>query len=287
MSDPTADTKGDNTARAPAATLAVGEPFEVYAADPGINASAIVAGSRSMLHMRYAMTGGAKDDTAAMSLGRLAHCAILEPRRFAEVASVFDGVRRGKKWDEHTAEHDAEWTCSPAQYDALSGMRDAVWNNEDAASLLDCLRTEVSCYLDHEDHGRCKCRFDALSRRHGIIELKTTAEVSEDMRRFRASAYNLRYDLRLAWYWMLGWRIDRRELPITVIVVESRPPHAVAVMPVPEPMLHGALEEVDAIVRRYRISEQQDSFAGPVTQRIPFALPDWACKEEVNMEGCE
>ena len=96
------------------------EQFEDYAGAGGINASAIKQGRTGMKHMRLAMTGGVKDDTPAMRMGRLIHAAVLEPDVFNQNAVVFEGkTRRGKAWDEFKAEHAEGWIVTYDERDQL------------------------------------------------------------------------------------------------------------------------------------------------------------------------
>ena len=53
--------------------------YEEYAELPGINATSIKAGVKSMLHMHHCMTGGGHKETPALRWGKLVHLAVLEP----------------------------------------------------------------------------------------------------------------------------------------------------------------------------------------------------------------
>ena len=56
--------------------------LDYFAAD-AVNASTLKHLGRSALHCKAAMTATDRPDTEAQKVGRLIHCAVLEPERFA------------------------------------------------------------------------------------------------------------------------------------------------------------------------------------------------------------
>ena len=60
-----------------------GVPEGDYFALPALNASTLKHMGRSALHCKAEMTAADRPDTEAQKVGRLVHCAVLEPDRFA------------------------------------------------------------------------------------------------------------------------------------------------------------------------------------------------------------
>jgi len=95
----------------PTAELIQNEPFAVYQARIGINASAIKRGRLSPKHMRQALTEREPPVSAAMIWGTLTHTAVLMG---LDGFAAYDGkVKRGKEYDAFVAEN-AGKECSLA-----------------------------------------------------------------------------------------------------------------------------------------------------------------------------
>ena len=87
--------------------IVAGVDFSTYRAAAGVNVSSLKELARSPLHYRYAKDNP-NPTTSAMSLGTAAHCATLEPERFAAEFVTWTGGRRaGKEWDAFKADAEA------------------------------------------------------------------------------------------------------------------------------------------------------------------------------------
>ena len=87
--------------------IVAGVPFGNYRAAAGVNVSSLKEFNRSPLHFKHARENP-KPTTSAMSLGTAAHCATLEPERFAAEFVTWTGGRRaGKEWESFKTDADA------------------------------------------------------------------------------------------------------------------------------------------------------------------------------------
>lgn len=179
-------------------------PFDEYAAWPAINASLLklVADcpAEAEWHMRYG-----RETTAAMTLGKACHHALLEPGTFADhfvVAEqcqglVKSGDRAGKPcgnagavcrnnvWycgvhdpDKGKPKEDGRDPISAAEWNACEYVRSAVLRDKLIGKLFraaDALREASLYWLDPETGEPCKARVDLLVASYGaIFDLKTT-----------------------------------------------------------------------------------------------------------------
>ncbi|MGI9212941.1 MAG: PD-(D/E)XK nuclease-like domain-containing protein [Methylococcaceae bacterium] len=145
----------------------------------------------------------ATEETAAMSMGSLIHCAILEPNEIEKRYLITDIERRGTKaWDAEEAAATAEGKEMIKRKDMEQAlfMRDAVWANATARECLDGAETEIACLWQDETTGlACKAKADAINRKLGyIIDVKTT--VSAHPEEFSKQFSRLGYWLQESWY---------------------------------------------------------------------------------------
>lgn len=171
-----------------------GMSFDEYAAIDAINASAIKAGLESMHEMKRCIDKKSDEPTAAMKFGTDAHCAILEPDRFAAEYKI------GKKCGATKADgepctnpgncirDDGEWFCgvhkkgncvapekfvTAGEYEIITGLIDSLRASSLLPHLQQDTHTEVVVVSEFEGFP-IKCRLDALSGDMRLIsDLKT------------------------------------------------------------------------------------------------------------------
>jgi hypothetical protein len=265
-----------------AAGIAPNMPFDQYQALEGINATAIKAGAESMLQMHAVMTGSSKADTPAMRWGRLVHLAILEPDRFAEVASIFDGRKTGYKWREHCEGFCAEWVVSVAEYAELMQIRDAVYRNKEAAFRILHSQHEASTTWENARYGTGKARLDMLNAGAWFGDIKTACDISPGA--MSRQYLNLGYDLQMGWYSEAA-KTDAAY----IIAVRSGPAYDCIVYTIPPAMIQDGREKAIEIAMRYRACSAAKSWPGISETGVEvLELPPWALggeNAEVSMEG--
>lgn len=264
-------------------------PYEDYALLPGLNASSIKHGVKSMLHMKAARDGELPKGSKALRWGKLIHSAILEPEMLFQRVEVWEGDRKyGKLWDSFLADCGGsdEWIVSREEQSALQRMSNAVHANSDAHWLIEGTKHEMVFQWKDPLYKEAKMRCDGYSERIGLLELKSTSKILP--RQFASQCAQLGYDMQLGWYATgiraCGLPCDR----VAIIAVESSAPYCVVYYDVPDALIAKGAEKAIAIARAYRCCEGTGHFPGVADERQILELPDWAEEEkEVSMEGIE
>lgn len=254
--------------------------FEDYAAVKAINATALKAGMRSMLHMREIMEGDNSESSPAMRWGSLSHKAILERGEFAGIVNVFDGDKRSKEWKEYKAGHDTEWTVTSKEARMLEDMRDSVHDNPDASRLIDAVDKELSFKWNDPDYGSGKARLDGYHPDIGIIELKTARDISP--RSFGQACASMFYDIQLGWYAEAVMQTSGvTTIPkIHIIAVENHAPWDCAVYSVPELVVQMGRTRARKKAIEYRYACESIRFPGQVDGIKPLEMPSWWCDDD-------
>jgi hypothetical protein len=201
---------------------------EQYHADPAVSASHLKAVMQSPYHYwsRYVDPNRKPvEPTAAMKLGSLAHCAILEPDELLQRYGVCAprNTKAGKEQAERMTAEGMEAVTSSDMALALS-MAAAVRNHRAAAALLETGKAEQSFWWTDTATGmRCKCRPDWYQG-STIVDIKTTTDASPQA--FARSVATFGYHIQAAHY--LEGLSDRCQR-FVFVAVEKTYPHAVAV----------------------------------------------------------
>jgi exodeoxyribonuclease VIII len=242
-------------------------------ADPAVSASHLHAIAASPYHYwaRYIDPQRPSSvPTAAMKLGSLVHCAVLEPDDLATRYAVCL-PRNTKAGKEMAAEMEASGieAVTATDMEQAMAMAGAVRNHQAAATLLRDGKAEQSFWWDDIPTGlRCKCRPDWYNGTT-IVDLKTTTDASP--KGFAKSVAQWRYHVQQAHY-LSGTFAER----FVFIAVEKTYPYAVGVYELDEAaMLHGASERrvnLQTIADCRAISEWP-SYGNTIQ---PLSLPAWA-----------
>jgi hypothetical protein len=198
---------------------------EQYHADPAISASHLHAVAQSPYHYWSRFLDPQRqrpEPTAAMKLGSLVHCAVLEPDELSKRYGVClpRNTKAGKEQAAEMAAAGIEAVTGSDMELALA-MAGAVRSHQAAAELLRHGQAEQSFWWDDPDtEMRCKCRPDWLNG--AVVDLKTTTDASP--RGFAKSVATFRYHVQASHY-LSGLGVDR----FLFIAVEKAYPHPVAV----------------------------------------------------------
>jgi len=252
--------------------------YEEYDALPGLRASHLKKGLKSMAHMHAAVLGKIPTPSSALRFGSLFHAALLEPSVFAQNAVVWQGgskVKFPKQWRAFQEEHDRRWILDDAdEQAALMAMSVNVHANPDAHRLIANSRHEVVRQWQIDGVGPCKCKLDGLGP-EGFIELKSTT--ADDKPQFFAQCERLGYFIQLGWERLAvkdetqnGW----------VISVQNREPYWVGVFQIPETILRDGEREAIRIARDYRTCEAMGKYPGPCEGIQQFERAGWVGGED-------
>jgi exodeoxyribonuclease VIII len=199
---------------------------EQYHSDPAVSASHLHAVAKSPYHYwsRYLdPKRSAPEPTAAMRLGSLVHCAVLEPEELGKRYGVCAprNTKAGKEQAERMAAAGIEAVTGSDMELALA-MADAVRSHQAAAELLRNGKAEQSFWWDDAATGlRCKCRPDWYDGAT-VVDLKTTTDAGPG---FARSVATFRYHVQASHY-LAGLHGAER---FVFIAVEKTAPYAVAV----------------------------------------------------------
>lgn len=200
---------------------------EEYHADLAVSASHLHMVARSPYHYwsRYLDPNRQQvKPTAAMAMGSLVHCAVLEPdelrKRYSRCAPR--NTKAGKEQAAELAARGIE-VVTDADWSLAIAMNGAVRQHPEAAALLKQGKAEQSFWWDDSDTGlRCKCRPDWLRPDGIVVDLKTTTDASPAG--FAKSCATFRYHVQASHY-LAGLPAER----FIFIAVEKTYPYAVGV----------------------------------------------------------
>ena len=250
-----------------------------YHADPAVSASHLHAVAASPYHYwkRFVDPNRQRlEPTAAMRLGTLVHCAVLEPDQLLQRYGVC-GPRNTKAGKEQAAEMEAAGieAVSEADMALAKSMCAAVREHPAAAALLQSGKAEQSFWWDDQATGlRCKCRPDWCFG-STIVDLKTTTDASPAG--FAKSVANFRYHVQQEHY-LAGMAADR----FIFLAVEKTYPFAVGVYQLDaDARAHGAelrRQNMQMIADCRAINE----WPGYGTGIEPLSLPSWALRPDLT-----
>lgn len=219
--------------------------------------------------------------TAPLTLGVAAHCATLEPERFSKQFAVWDrrtdsgrmAPRNGKWWDAFREANDTRTILTEDERDEALTIASAVRADPVAMRYLQAGEPEVTMTWEP---GR-KGRVDWLTSIGGapvLVGLKTTRDCRHFS--FGSQAAKLGYALQWAWYHDGYCTIKDNVKPAVVeIVVESAPPHAVAVYRILDEIIDYGRDEYEILLDQLAECERSGKWPGPYTEEQVLTLPSW------------
>ena len=263
--------------------------IQEYNEHPGISASAIKAGSASMMQMHYAMTTPRDTDapTPAKRNGSLAHAMLLEPARFAAAVAVWEGGRKaGKEWTAFAEAHQGKEIVTPEELAKLEAMQAAARANGDARLFMSrvvAVETPMVWESRHKGVGMCKGRPDCVGDRF-LGDYKTARDI--EPRRLFSQFAALGYAHQLAWYRDAYQTTHNMQVTSCwVLAQQNVPPYECGVIEIPATVLDAALgagvsdggeDTCVAIARRYRACEACGNYPGRYQGVAQYEPPAWA-----------
>jgi exodeoxyribonuclease VIII len=244
-----------------------------YHADPAISASHLHAVANSPYYYFSKFLAPHRPlsvQTAAMKLGSLTHCAVLEPDELAKRYGICL-PRNTKAGKEMAAEMEASGieAVTSTDMEQAMAMAASVRSHQAAAALLRDGKAEQSFWWDDTATGlRCKCRPDWYNGTT-IVDLKTTTDASP--RGFAKSVAQWRYHVQQNHY-LAGTFAER----FVFIAVEKSYPYAVGVYELDETAaLHGETERRSNLqtIADCRAIAEWPGYGNTIQ---PLSLPSWA-----------
>jgi hypothetical protein len=218
--------------------------------------------------------------TAAQVFGIAVHALLADPVGFEDlyvVAPTFDKRTKAGKagFAAWLDDNKGKIGLDVEEATRVKGCANAVMAHPAARKLIEGGKTEVSCYWrDNEYDIPCKARFDALNL-GGAIDLKTAADASKEA--FAASIVRYGYHEQASHYWTGHEHCFNASPEFWCwIVVESEPPHAVAVYQCGMATLLAGRQRCNEAYGRYRDALRSGQWRGyPETIEV-IEVPTWA-----------
>jgi hypothetical protein len=250
-----------------------------YRALVAMNPSTIAHGETSMLHLLNAWQTPGKD-TDALSWGRAVHTLCLEPHEFKKRYDYWVGRRGGNEWKEFAAEA-ADNGIEVLKQDAYESAIEAGKRCAEQPKVVQAVGTgqaEVTV-LATEFGMQCKGRLDWVRSDQGIVDLKTTRNISS--RAFGRDFYKFHYDLKLGLYQRWLSRLRGQAEPVTVVCIENVKPYDVTVVPIPDAVLERGADKGLAILDELRQCIETNDFPGVDGGADTYELfvPPWEMDE--------
>lgn len=254
-------------------------PWDDYLKLEGVSITRLKELRRSAQHYRHRLLN--PEEKPSLSLGRAAHCAVLEPERFERDFAIWSrrteggamAPRRGQVWDAFEAENRGKDIITLDQYDDAIAMQAAIRGNEDAMRYLGAGDPEVTLQWEFAGH-RCKGRIDWLTPDGILVGLKT----ARDCRPFQFGSQAARLGYHLQWaYYADGYQLvtGRKARKVVEIVVEPEAPHAVVVYVIPDDVQLQGEEEYVALLNRLAEHQRTKEWPGPAPGEQILTLPSW------------
>jgi len=257
-----------------------------YHAHPAVSKSHLDQIARSPLHYWARYLDPKREvpaPTPAMRLGTAVHTLTLEAdtweQRYVVAPQVDRRTKAGKEaWAEFEAEAGERELISAEDRTIVSRMAEAVWSHPAAAMLLHWQgKAETThMWMDEPSGLQCKCRPDWLTNDGClIVDLKTT-EADASPQCFRKSIANFRYHTQAAWYlqgveYATGTRPDQ----FIFVVVEKKPPHAVAVYAADQEMIEIGGQHARRDLMRLAECHKNGRWPGYSEEIEMIGLPAW------------
>lgn len=259
-------------------------PFSEYLAIDALNASKLKAIAESPLLAKW-REDNPTEETPAMRVGRAGHSLSLTPEETLRDFAVYEGKRdkRVAAYQEFRSANDGKTILSAREYEQARQIARAIRNHPEASRILSGGRAEQTRLWTEPRTGTpCKVRLDYINDER-LIDIKSTS--ATDLRHFEYQIEDLRYHLQLAFYADAVAATTGEILPVTLIAVQSKAPHDVWVIDMPEGWLQDGAEAYQKALDLYLECQRTNYWPGKYPQRIEArrpvsALPPTATDDE-------
>ncbi len=242
--------------------------------------------ARSPLHYwaRYVDPNRVEPEpTPAMTIGTALHTHVLEldtwDQRYVVMPEGIDRrTKAGKaEWEAFSVASSGRTVLSKTDAELVMRMGHAIYAHPAAAMLLNLPGKAETTWMWSDDASGldCKCRPDWLTDDGSlIIDLKTTEDASPTG--FRKSIGNWRYHVQAAWY-LDGLERSSGKRPdgFIFVVVEKKPPHAVAVYAADAEMIAAGAKQARLDLDVLATCKAANAWPGYSDQIEMISLPAW------------
>jgi PDDEXK-like domain of unknown function (DUF3799) len=254
-----------------------------YRSWPEMSQSMLKHGRKSMAHLRHAIDTGEQVETDSMRAGSAWHIAVLEPETFRDRVACWDGVRRGKAWDEFEAEclQSKRITLTRTQYDTIRAAAKAVQACPFASQYFSAVE-----YTERSARGMFggipfKARADAITAERCIIDLKLTR--STDPVTYIRSAIAFGYHIQAAVYLDL-FRASR----FIMLACESSAPYDCVPFEFAPALIRQGREEALSLCAQYSRCVETGVWPGRSSDIVAIEMPEYMADRsgsEITIDG--
>lgn len=250
--------------------------FEEYQKLPEVNISkllGLLVSPKEFLHREL----NPPADTPAYRLGRLVHCATLEPLQLLKkfTVSIYPHFRsdEAKAWKEQE-EASGRTVITEKQFKTAEAMQHAIWNHAMAKRHVMEGEPEATFVWKHARTGLgLKGRLDLLNG--AIVDLKTAPDVIP--RKFGRDAGKYHYHTRMSYYHDGVYAETGESLPVVLVVVQKKPPHDVVVFNIEKDELDQGRNVYENLIDRLQECRLTNYWPGIAEKdEIRLELPAWA-----------
>lgn len=262
--------------------------FSDYLALPALNISTLLGMLVSPKECEYRRTHP-RPDTPAFRLGRLVHCAILEPMRLMKdfVVNPYADFRSKAAQTWKTDQEAAGKTViTDAQFRAAEDMQRAVWNHPLAKRhVMEGEPEATFTWTDSRTGLPAKGRIDLLNG--AIVDLKSAPQVGREA--FGRDAARYHYPARLAYYRDGIAAVTGQELPVVLVAIQKQAPFDVGVYYLKEEQIESGRKLYERLMDEYRMCADSGVWPGVCeSEELPLELPAWSTEvfaDDITLDG--
>ena len=268
---------------APQQGIYYGISDEAYFALPYLSASVLKAGTKCMLHAKYALRESVKE-TKALRIGSMVDCGLFYglPELFNRFAVQPDIDRRTKVGKAEYAEWKASVDAAGARVVSDVEMAEATkyvtraLEDKDLAAIIGAAgeAQAVCVWMDPTVGMWCKCKLDRFVPGKIALELKTTTDSSPFG--FAREATKHKYIYQFAWYWHGLQVVTGQRTPFVVAAIEKNGYCPVSIYTVPDEYLQRALTECKRLAATIGECVKSGEWTGYQRGVTPLELPAYA-----------
>ena len=212
------------------------------------------------------------------NVGRLFHFLVLEPEKFFEQVAVFDGTRRGKKWDAFQEENQNKIIIKPNDFELIKAMAEAVNQHPVASAIVNhkgAAIEESIFWYDPATGEKCKCRPDIrVTSEKLIADLKGV--VSARPSAFSKACADYGYQFQAPFYLDGATNAISEHDTFLFIVCEKQPPHGVAVYQANYEFIETGRIKYQELLMQYSQCKIENKWPGYPVEIQEIGLPKWA-----------
>lgn len=247
-----------------------------YHGSDGYSRSQLLAFEKSPAHFRYELDNKKrKPPTAAMILGSLFHCLLLEPeqmgKKFATMPDINRRTKVGKEeYEKFVKDNVAKAVISQDQLALANEMADSVMSDKNVAQMLSNTTVEQSLFFTHQTGQQYKSRPDAYKNGH-IIDIKTANDVGT--RHMTNECIYRGYFLQAGMIYEAFKALGKEFTTYTIIACEKDAPYLPKVFQLNDDCIEWGVQKFNEIAQEIKICAENNVWPAYTTELLE--LPRW------------